>query len=365
MQRRLVSPTPPRRAVKSRRNLLAIGAVLCGAAVFWFIHGLTSPAIQVNETFPLEPNNNRGAMQMVAEEIYKVVQLATRSAPPLNRPKPILCFVVFNDPTLPPMTTFDDHSQIRIRLVEGTPKHAVSERGYSQFTYQLSHELAHVMMDPRRTNGVMETIAVALSHKTLAEMAARWSTNPPAPPVFGAASYAGEFISYSNGEKSKYLSTFPRLVQDAVSGQQWKAVSLYLRYRRDDQDKDSEDRNLNTLGAIRLLSEPIDWESIVGVAAYTPRPLLPAETQVQYVDFDLPHILSNRPKLSDCLRRLGRGCENSFIAAAFDAPVFEQRGFVFDEGNGRWIWLVDFDVPERAQVEAEVANRRGRILKNE
>ena len=72
-----------------------------------------------------------------------------------------------------PFTEFDnwEHpSKIIVHLSVNTPV-------YSQFVYQLGHQLGHVMLDPRRSNGLIDTIYTALSYEVLDGMTDQWQNS--------------------------------------------------------------------------------------------------------------------------------------------------------------------------------------------
>src|SRR5439155_25086603 len=135
----------------------------------------------------------------------------------------------------------------------------LSEKGrdYVRFTYQLAHELGHVMLDPRRSNGLIETLAVALSLQILDDMTDRWERDPPHDHW---QSYAPEFRKYRVRTEKSHLEKFPLEVQALVERKSWPELALYLRYRRADQDRDMNERDLNHLGAIALRSVEVDWK---------------------------------------------------------------------------------------------------------
>ena len=322
------------------------------------------PIIQLDNTF----GEDRAWLQIVANQVYATVLQWTHANPPKRQ---IQCFI--DGARENPGTTFNDPSKIDIHLLKSNGQNGRYYCPY--FVYQLSHELAHVMVDPHigATNGLIETVAVALSHQVLDGIASR----PPGP-----LCDADELRGYAERADQRYLSNFPDPVSKAVgqlqkedlnrggrssfSGPVVKArhdVSLYLRYRRDDQERelDRGEYNLATLGAIRLGFEKIPWESIAGLAELTTKPLRRNARGVVVVDLDQDMLLSNRPRLADCLCHLGRGCRTGFIAAAFDAPAPVQGGFGFEESR-RWIWLVDFAPSNREQMKREVESRGGKIF---
>src|SRR5207249_521205 len=98
-----------------------------------------------DESFPAE---TRGDLEMAAYDVWSVVQDAFGDVkPPLDLP--IHCHVEAKRP----ITSLDDWTKPHRVLIGIT----TTTRDYSQFTYQLAHEFGHVMLNPRRTNGIIET----------------------------------------------------------------------------------------------------------------------------------------------------------------------------------------------------------------
>src|SRR5436190_2859134 len=128
------------------------------------------------------PRDGRADLELVARDVLAACRLRWPGTPPAGK-RPV---VIYYRPAGPLTDSTADPKAYRIYL-------AVKDRGYAQFAYQLAHEFAHVMLDPRRTNGVVETFAVAFSLVLLDDLAARWAKTPP---LKNWTSYAPAFKKY-------------------------------------------------------------------------------------------------------------------------------------------------------------------------
>jgi hypothetical protein len=204
----------------------------------------------------------------------------------------------------------------------------VKTRAYAQFVYQFSHEFAHVMLDPRRTNGLVETFAVAFSLAALDAMAVRWRDRAP---YASWVPYAPYFRKYRREAEQRHLKTFPLDVQALVERKSWEELALYLRYRRADQDADINNRNLNHLGAAALRSGEVKWQDLLGLAGHTDPP---ADRDGRFrADLQI-----DPRKLPGLVRRLGRNREGDMVAVELDHKPGGRSG-VFQLGARRWLYL--------------------------
>jgi hypothetical protein len=206
---------------------------------------------------------------------------------------------------------------------------SVTERFYSQFAYQLAHEFAHVMLDSRRTNGLIETLAVAFSLEVLDAMARRWEKKAPFP---NWKSYAPEFAKYRQKTEKSHLDKFPLAVQAMAERKAYDDLGLYLRYRRTLLETDAGNRDLQHLASFTLLAKGVKWRELVGVAGRTdPSPAKDARFRG-----DLPFADGKMPVL---FRTVGCGRASDFIVAEFDSKPAVKGGVVLQEGPRRWLWL--------------------------
>lgn len=90
------------------------------------------------------PDATRPTLQELADDVWDVVGEMFQSSLPLDLP-----IRVEQGDGVPVTRVFENEINIRITM------HGLF---YDQFAFQLGHELGHVMLDPRRTNGVVEAI---------------------------------------------------------------------------------------------------------------------------------------------------------------------------------------------------------------
>jgi hypothetical protein len=209
----------------------------------------------------------------------------------------------------------------------------VTERFYSQFTYQLAHEFAHVMLDVRRTNGLVEVLAVAFSLEVMDAMARRWKQKAP---FVNWKSYAPEFAKYRQKAEKSHLEKFPLAVQAMAERKAYEDLGLYLRYRRTQLETEAGNRDLQHLASFTLLAKGVKWRDLTGVAGLTdPPPAKDARFRG-----DLPFARGKMPAL---FRTVGCGRASDFIAAEFDSKPAVKGGVVLREGPRRWLWLLESD----------------------
>lgn len=279
--------------------------------------------IMVDNSFPAEP---RVDLATVAGETLAVVRQRFPGPPPAGS-RPIVCIY---DPSVPEVAPTGDQTPYIIKI-------GVKDRQFDQFAYQLGHELGHVMLDPRRTSGLDETCAFAVSYRVLDDLAVRWAADPP---FEGWRSYAPNFTAYRVEDEKSHLQGFPEEVKNAVARRQWNPVSLYLRFRREDQDRNAADRDLNSLGAIMLCAHIVNWADMAGLASHTvPSPAQsPRFSQAHPVD-----ISALSPAMRTLLQTLGRGCTSAMAAVYFkskpELPVMG-NAFLFQAKDG-WVWLFE------------------------
>lgn len=145
---------------------------------------------------------------------------------------------------------------------------SAEKRRWAQLVYQLGHEFAHVMLDPRRTNGIIETLCVAMSHDALHRMADQWAGSPCAWKRTYSSSFR-EYLQQVEDESLDRLSMRERIRQGG-----WQAAREYLMLHRDEQEQvsiaeinDVRGRDIQTLGAIALRSAGvIPWNRLIGLA---------------------------------------------------------------------------------------------------
>ena len=207
----------------------------------------------------------------------------------------------------------------------------VTERYYSQFVYQLAHEFAHLMLDARRTNGLVEVLAVAFSLEALDATSRRWKERPPFP---NWKSYAPQFAAYRRREQKSHLDTFPPGVQAMAERKAYEDLALYLRYRRGPLETEAGNRDLQHLAALALLARGVKWPQLTGVAGLTD----PPPQKDPRFRGDLPFAKGKTPAV---FRAAGCGCQTEFVAAEFPTKPAVKGGVLLQEGPRRWLWLYE------------------------
>jgi hypothetical protein len=294
------------------RELVAVLLALC-------VPPPASARMSLDASFPDEV---RGDLLVVAREVLEVVAARFRADPPAGR-RPYVCFV---RPSGPITDSTTDPRRYRIGL-------SVVDRSYARFVFQLGHELGHVYLDPRRTNGLLETVAVAISLQALDDLATRWARAPPYPHW---RSYAPALRRYRERVEAWYLRDLPDEVREAARTGNWQGVTLYLRYRRLDQDRNATDRALNMLGAIALRTQSVEWRSFLGLGSRT----APSPEEAGEFRDDLPIEVAGVAGIETEMRRIGRapGAEVRIVRPSDRSAV--EVGFLFREGETS-VWLHD------------------------
>jgi hypothetical protein len=143
------------------------------------------------------------------------------------------------------------------------------KRPYNQFAYQLGHELGHVMLDPRRSNGMDETLATLISYEVLDQLAKKWVISPP---YSNWKDYAVAFTDYRIEDEYEHLNHFDPEVQEMVKSENWQALSAFMKDYIEEQDTNftsERNRDLNWLGTLLLRTLPIPWMALQGLAGLT------------------------------------------------------------------------------------------------
>jgi hypothetical protein len=232
----------------------------------------------------------RPTLQSLADDVWDLIGMMFHNAPPLDLP--ISCRYEKADG---PLTAVKD-DVISIRLTStGTY--------YAQFAFQLAHELGHVMLDPRRSNGVVETICTAVSYEVLDRLGDRVTLSPR---LSWVTDYAPHFREYRAADEKSYLTSFPEDVRAMVSDQRWSDLSAYLAaHRADMEPRADRERATQSLAAIALRSAPLDWGQFTGLAGCTtPDPSERPRFRIAAINPDCID------RLGSVLCRMGWGCGN-------------------------------------------------------
>lgn len=139
----------------------------------------------------------------------------------------------------------------------------IGARDYCKLAFQLSHEVAHVLMDPSRSNGAIEMIAVAVSWRSSDLLSETWEVSPP---YTTWKAFAPEFREYHKRAIAEAFSELPNPIQAAVAVADWEEVARFVRERRDELESNPCNRPLNSLGAWCLLQAGVPWHEVPGIA---------------------------------------------------------------------------------------------------
>lgn len=294
----------------------------------------SSMTVTVDNSFPAEP---RVDLAIIAGDTLSIIRKRFPGDPPAGV-RPIVCIY---DASVPEVTPTGDYTPYLIKI-------GVQDRQYDQFAFQLGHELGHVWLDPRRTSGLDETCAFAVSYRVLDDLAQLWASDPP---FDRWRSYAPNFTKYRVEDENSHLKNFPVEVRDAVAKKQWSAVSLYLRLRREDQDRNPAERDLNSLGAIMMCAQMTNWADLTGLAGHTTPS--PAQSP-RFSQSSLVEVNTLSAPMRAVMKTLGRGCTSEMAAVVFKSkPVLPgvANTFLFQEKDN-WVWLLECAPSERAKFNA-------------
>ena len=235
-------------------------------------------ALKLDDSFP---ESVRSDLVTVSNDVAAVVaQMFTGVEPPVNLP--ILCHVA---PDGIPRTMLDNWQRpnlIRINL-------SVTERFYAQLAFQLSHELAHVMMGPRRTSAVFETLAAAVSLEVLERLSVKWRTNPPHPHWTDYSSSFDKYRLSAEEDAISRLGILQPIGTETMSARQahWEKVAKAQGEIHSENIVSIRERDLQVYGAMILRSETIRWTDIVNLEFCTdPNPSVEPLFQVRPLVFD-------------------------------------------------------------------------------
>jgi len=283
------------------------------------------------------PKEARADLELVAKDVLAACRRRWPGTPPAGKRR----IVIYYRAAGPLTDSTTDPKTYRIYL-------AVKDRSYPRFAYQLAHEFAHVMLDPRRTNGLVETFAVAFSLVILDDLAARWAKTPPDK---NWTNYAPTFKKYRKLAEDFYLKNQPLAVRALANRKAYKELAIYLRYRRATLNDETDNRELQHLAALALLSGPVKWANLVGLAGHTNPP--PSKDGKFRSDLALlPE------KLPAIVKRVGFLRTGELLSAELTSKPAVKDGFAVQLGPRKWLWLY-----ETKAVDGKLFDRLKRELK--
>jgi hypothetical protein len=125
------------------------------------------------------------------------------------------------------------------------------------FAFELTHELGHIMVGPARTNGAIEALVTAISFEAVRAL--------------GYTGYIDDFVIPTD------LRQLSPEAERQHKAQRWDGLRALVAERRDRANELEsrppkgirelqERRSLRVLGAVLLLSGPIDWSRFLDFA---------------------------------------------------------------------------------------------------
>ncbi len=206
---------------------------------------------------------------LLARDVERIVRsMFGGVSPPVN--KPIVCWLGSPLP-LTDSTTYARLICIRIALTDED----LRARNYCRFAYQLSHEMSHVYLEPRRSNGLIETLADCIAYKTLPRLSQHWESE------FAnredIKSYASRFLIYRDMKNADKMKCLPPEVSEQIRLGHTADVRSYLEQHTQELDGSPYTKTglaLRVMAAM-ILPQETDWKPFVGIAGLTnPSPSL-------------------------------------------------------------------------------------------
>lgn len=243
--------------------------------------------VYLDDSFPVSV---RPTLQSLADDVWDLIGMMFHNNPPLDLP-----IHIYYEKSDAPLTSVQD-DRISIRLTSAGTH-------YAQFAFQLGHELGHVMLDPRRANGLVEAICTAVSYEVLDRLGDRVTVSPR---LSWITDYAPHFREYRLEDQKSYVDQFPGDVRAMVAEGRWNELGMYLAAHRPDMEsRASKERATQTLAAVVLRSSPVDWGQFTGLAGCTtPGPSQRPGFRIAPINQDCID------RLASVLCRIGWGCGN-------------------------------------------------------
>jgi len=159
-----------------------------------------------------------------------------------------------------------------------------------RFAFQLAHELAHVRMDARFDNDIIETFAVAVSFEVLDRLG-----------------YGG----YLRAAIEALTAPLPQEIRAGLANGSWNEVNLYLRKQRQYHQEHPFDYSLAAAGAVLIRSAHVlPWSRLLGVGLQNQCPLRRDPPRFQLC----PLNESALPEFQPVFRLLGRAAAPGDLA---------------------------------------------------
>jgi len=269
------------------------------------------------------PEETYALMSRTAARVVAVVDEMIPGRPEWRSSNRLTCFVAAEKWTDRPVTLI---GQVR----KGEPRSSRANRvriavtpevlpgAYQRFAFQLAHELAHVKMDPRIDNKLIETFAVAVSFEVMHRL---------------------KYESYLETNQHYYAESLPAEVRAAAAKKEFDKLSLYLRYRWQDKESRVPDYSLQTIGAVLIRSDNnFPWRSLLGIGLKNFCRTAPSPARMQYCGLDESAV----PELRTYFEKLGRKKTTKLVVRIAGMTPVDKTSFLFRE-KGRYVLLREID----------------------
>jgi hypothetical protein len=256
--------------------------------LIWYAVGLTAQPITIEESVPV---NLQPLYSEMAKDIYalEVGMFHHRAELPIH--------IYYRGVDDNPITSLNDWANPTAIMI------GINVRGWypPQFALQFSHEIGHVMQGPRRNNGFIDTLCVALSLEVVTSLLKEWTARPPA--LFKT----GDLIGYRERTETEHMDQLNPVLFSAYKSKNWKAVANYISTHTSEIDPASNYphyREAQIATASAVLSGPVDWTQLIGTDRCTEPPpaIFPMFTEL------LPISTSCLDKFRDISCRMGYHC---------------------------------------------------------
>ena len=266
------------------RNLICVVLVLC-----LFLAGPRAKGQNARLRVVLDPVSFVGpahqAMQSVADKVGRVVDQMIPGTS--SETTDVFCFAPPPEWGHAPITLVGvpqpgepaTAARYRFRVaVSRSVLPADSER----FAFQLAHELAHVRMDPRFDNEILETFAVAVSFEVLERMG---------------------YQAYLQAAIQSLIGPLPAEVRAALSNRSWQDVNFYLKQQRQYHEQPPFDYSIAAAGAVIIRAATVvPWSQLSGIGLKNLCPVRTDPPRFQFCALDE----SALPQLRPVFRLLGQ-----------------------------------------------------------
>jgi hypothetical protein len=252
----------------------------------------------------LDPTSFAGptyqGMQKLADQVAGVVEQLIPEASP--EATDILCFAPPPEWGYAPVTlageprpgepAASDRYAVRVAVSQ-----SVLPADWQRFAFQLAHELAHVRMDPRFDNDILETFAVAVSFEVLDRIG---------------------YGSYLQAAIQSLIAPLPAEIRAALANGSWNEVNLYLRRQRMFHEEHPFDYSLAAAGAMLVrATHVLPWNRLLGIGQKNQCPARVDPPRFQFC----PLNESALPEFLPVFRLLGRATAPAEIASQGTNPA--------------------------------------------